>query len=48
MTAGGGASALVDHRGSRAWVDTAIRLIEADATRSADTHLLRFPPPEWA
>ncbi|GGF22614.1 PLP-dependent cysteine synthase family protein [Williamsia phyllosphaerae] len=48
MTAGGGASALVDHRGSRAWVDTAIRLIEADATRSADTHLLRFPLPEWA
>ncbi|MBJ7289878.1 PLP-dependent cysteine synthase family protein [Williamsia sp.] len=48
MTAAGRASALVDHRGSRAWVDTAIRLIEADATRSADTHLLRFPLPEWA
>ncbi|GAA1460637.1 PLP-dependent cysteine synthase family protein [Williamsia maris] len=29
-------------------MDTAIRLIEADATRSADTHLLRFPLPEWA
>ena len=48
MTVAGAGPALVDHRGSRAWVDTAIRLIEADATRSADTHLLRFPLPEWA
>jgi cysteine synthase A len=29
-------------------VDNAIRLIEADARRSADTHLLRYPlPSEW-
>ena len=33
---------------SREWVDDAVRLIEADAQRSADTHLLRYPlPPEW-
>jgi cysteine synthase len=32
----------------RAWVDNAIRLIEADARRSADTHLLRYPlPSAW-
>ncbi|WP_261166550.1 PLP-dependent cysteine synthase family protein [Microbacterium sp. Marseille-Q6965] len=31
-----------------AWVDEAIRLLEADANRSADTHLHVFPlPPEW-
>jgi cysteine synthase A len=29
----------------RAWVDDAVRLIEADARRSADTHLLRYPLP---
>lgn len=29
--------------GSRAWVDDAIRRIEADANRSADTHLHAFP-----
>ena len=41
-------TAIVDRRGSRAWVDNAVRLIEADAQRSADTHLLRYPlPPEW-
>ncbi|MGW0159931.1 PLP-dependent cysteine synthase family protein [Mycobacterium sp. NPDC003323] len=34
---------------SRAWVDNAVRLIEADARRSADTHLLRYPlPTAWA
>ena len=27
----------------RAWVAQAVRLIEADLQRSADTHLLRFP-----
>lgn len=27
----------------RAWIDRAIRAIDADATRSADTHLLRLP-----
>jgi cysteine synthase A len=33
---------------TRAWVCEAIRIIEADANRSADTHLLQFPlPAEW-
>ncbi len=33
---------------SRRWTDNAIRLIEADARRSADTHLLRYPlPSAW-
>ncbi|OBC03126.1 PLP-dependent cysteine synthase family protein [Mycobacterium sp. 852002-40037_SCH5390672] len=33
---------------SRAWTDNAIRLIQADARRSADTHLLRYPlPSAW-
>ncbi|MFC4946072.1 PLP-dependent cysteine synthase family protein [Pseudonocardia sp. GCM10023141] len=33
---------------TRAWVNEAIRLVEADANRSADTHLHAFPmPPEW-
>lgn len=42
-------TAVLDRRGSRAWVDNAVRLIEADAQRSADTHLLRYPlPPEWS
>ncbi|WP_067815879.1 PLP-dependent cysteine synthase family protein [Nocardia inohanensis] len=32
----------------RAWADNAVRLIDADTQRSADTHLLRYPlPPEW-
>ncbi len=36
-------------RQSRTWVDNAVRLIEADARRSADTHLLRYPlPARWA
>ena len=31
-----------------AWLDSAIRRIEADDQRSADTHLLVYPlPPEW-
>ncbi len=29
----------------RDWTDNAIRLIQADARRSADTHLLRYPLP---
>jgi cysteine synthase A len=29
----------------RRWVDNAVRLIEADSRRSADTHLLRYPLP---
>jgi cysteine synthase A len=34
--------------GPRDWTDNAIRLIEADARRSADTHLLRYPlPTAW-
>ncbi|MDG4665218.1 PLP-dependent cysteine synthase family protein [Mycobacterium sp. 236(2023)] len=36
-------------RQSRTWVDNAVRLIEADARRSADTHLLRYPlPSKWS
>lgn len=32
----------------RSWTDDAIRLIQADARRSADTHLLRYPlPSAW-
>jgi cysteine synthase A len=32
----------------RAWLDNAVRLIEADTRRSADTHLLRYPlPSAW-
>jgi cysteine synthase A len=40
----------VDRAGdkTREWVCEAVRVIEADANRSADTHLLPFPlPPEW-
>jgi cysteine synthase len=34
--------------GDRAWIAEAIRRVEADANRSADTHLHVFPlPPEW-
>lgn len=34
--------------GGRGWVDRAVALVEADARRSADTHLLVYPlPPEW-
>lgn len=37
-----------DRSASREWVDNAVRLIDADAQRSADTHLLRYPlPVEW-
>jgi cysteine synthase len=33
---------------TRRWVHEAIRRVEADANRSADTHLHQFPlPPEW-
>ncbi|MEU7108445.1 PLP-dependent cysteine synthase family protein [Streptomyces stramineus] len=32
----------------RAWLNEAVRKVQADANRSADTHLLRFPlPGEW-
>lgn len=30
---------------TRRWVDAAVRAVEADANRSADTHLHRFPTP---
>ena len=34
--------------GGRAWVERAVSLVEADAHRSADTHLLVYPLPlEW-
>ncbi|MFZ1179833.1 MAG: PLP-dependent cysteine synthase family protein [Mycobacterium sp.] len=34
---------------SRCWTDNAVRLIQADARRSADTHLLRYPlPSAWS
>ena len=35
--------------GPRGWTDEAIRRIEADSRRSADTHLLRYPlPSTWS
>lgn len=37
-----------DHALPRSWTDNAIRLIEADARRSADTHLLKYPLPAWS
>ena len=37
-----------DGGGRRRWTDEAVRLIEADSRRSADTHLLRYPlAPQW-
>ncbi|MFI6868051.1 PLP-dependent cysteine synthase family protein [Nocardia sp. NPDC050406] len=37
-----------DRSTPREWVDNAVRLIDADTQRSADTHLLRYPlPAEW-
>jgi cysteine synthase A len=37
-----------DRSTPRDWVDNAVRLIDADTQRSADTHLLRYPlPAEW-
>lgn len=34
--------------GDREWVSRAVRAVEADANRSADTHLLAFPlPSDW-
>ena len=39
---------VIDRSFPRDWVDNAVRLIDADAQRSADTHLLRYPlPVEW-
>jgi len=35
-------------RTDRAWVDEAVRRLDAEADRSADTHLYSFPlPPQW-
>jgi cysteine synthase A len=43
-----GRPSIAAHSEPRAWVDNAVRLIEADARRSADTHLLRYPlPSAW-
>jgi cysteine synthase A len=37
-----------EHLGSREWANEAVRRIEADENRSADTHLHAFPfPPQW-
>ncbi|MEV0356696.1 PLP-dependent cysteine synthase family protein [Nocardia sp. NPDC050697] len=39
---------ICDRSAPRGWVDNAVRLIDADAQRSADTHLLRYPlPAAW-
>ncbi len=39
---------VADRSQARPWVNNAVRLIEADARRSADTHLLRYPlPSSW-
>ncbi|HEY7814100.1 MAG TPA: PLP-dependent cysteine synthase family protein [Nakamurella sp.] len=48
MSRGDGVTAAVVDRtrpAARAWLANAVRLIEADMQRSADTHLLRFPMP---
>jgi cysteine synthase len=38
----------LERLGSRVWADEAVRRLEADANRSADTHLHAFPlPAEW-
>lgn len=39
---------VVDRRADRAWTQNAVRLIEADGRRSADTHLLRVALPAWS
>ncbi|KAA0085690.1 PLP-dependent cysteine synthase family protein [Mycolicibacterium sp. P9-64] len=42
------AAFIADRSRPRSWVDDAVRLIAADARRSADTHLLRYPlPSAW-
>ncbi|NKS74676.1 PLP-dependent cysteine synthase family protein, partial [Rhodococcus hoagii] len=38
-------TAVLDRRGSRAWVDNAVRPDRGRSQRSADTHLLRYPQP---
>ncbi|ALG85865.1 PLP-dependent cysteine synthase family protein [Gordonia phthalatica] len=39
---------MVEHAVDRDWSSRAVRLIEADARRSADTHLLKVDLPDWA
>jgi cysteine synthase A len=42
-------SSVAERSQPRQWVDDAVRLIAADARRSADTHLVRYPlPSAWA
>ncbi|MDT5239291.1 MAG: cysteine synthase, partial [Mycobacterium sp.] len=42
-------ASIADRSRPRTWVDDAVRLIGADARRSADTHLLRYPlPSAWS
>lgn len=45
-TAAAPGTVIQDRSRARMWADDAVRLIEADAQRSADTHLLRYPLPE--
>ncbi|MBB5165108.1 PLP-dependent cysteine synthase family protein [Mycobacterium sp. AZCC_0083] len=41
-------ASIADRSRPRTWADDAVRLIAADARRSADTHLLRYPlPSAW-
>ncbi|MFE5856284.1 PLP-dependent cysteine synthase family protein [Streptomyces sp. NPDC056500] len=50
VTGGAMATADVDRSDPayRAWLKEAVRKVQADANRSADTHLLKFPlPDEW-
>jgi cysteine synthase A len=46
--AGVAAAATVIDKGSRAWVNQAVRIIEADFNRSADTHLFPLALPAFA
>ncbi|WP_132992238.1 PLP-dependent cysteine synthase family protein [Gordonia zhaorongruii] len=39
---------IVEHLTDRAWTADAVRRIDADARRSADTHLLKVDLPEWS
>jgi len=46
MTSGPRAARELRRAGDRSWVDEAVRKVEADSNRSADTHLHVFPLPE--
>lgn len=41
-------TSMVERVADRSWSSRAVQLIEADARRSADTHLLRVDLPDWA